>query len=213
MKAKLTLPLILIVFLIPLAVAEPFDMCEDTREINANCTMVTPVMNCTEYTYDIINLTGEKVVENATLYHLNESIYYFNLTVDEGDYVIRLCDDTTRQVRITEEGGTMIIGIAILLPLFFGLFMLIGSATMGREHNVLRIFMFLLSIIAFYTSLHFAMVAVVQFFNFPALENLIGTTTYWSAWVGVVIITYFIIYAFYKMIHHMAQKKKEELEY
>lgn len=202
----------LLIFALPLVSAAQPGMCEDTREINQNCTMVTPVTSCSTYNYTIINLTGEKVVESDLVF-LNDSIYYFNLTVGPGDYVIRLCDNTTRQIRVKErDDNNMILGAIIIAPLLLGLFLILAAASLGQQHNALRIFLFLLGPILFFTSLHFAMESLVHFYDIPGLENAIGTTTYWTGWVLAVIIMYFLIYLLTRMFNSMANKRKEETE-
>ena len=198
--------------LIPIAWALP--MCEDKLEINTNCTMVTPTISCGTYNYSIINTSSGSSVTDGDLTLLNGNIYYFNFTEGEGDYLVILCDDTTREVRVTQEDeNKMILGVLILAPLILGAFLLIGAATLGEEHNVLRIFLFLLSPITFFVSLHFAAVGLAQFYNVPELLELIGSTTYWAGMVFFAIVTYFIIYWFYKITHMMAEKKEERLNY
>lgn len=94
-------------------------MCDIPVIVGTNCTITTPVLNCsTGFTYDVINLSGIKVVNNASLTVLNENIYFLNFTNTEerNDFVVRLCDDTTREVRVRggDENLTNV-AVAILL--------------------------------------------------------------------------------------------------
>jgi hypothetical protein len=213
MKTK-TLLILILSFLLLISLSYALDLCKDTVEINTNCTMLTPNLNCTSYTYDIYNLSGSAIVQDGELLQLNGSLYQFNFTEEEGDYIVKLCDETTREVRVTsEDSGKMIIAFTIIIPMILGLFFLIGSATMSEEHNVLKIFLFLLSILTFFTSGHFALLGIVKFYNFPALQNAIGSTVYWVGWMFALIITYFLIYLIIKIVHTAAQRKKERLEY
>lgn len=122
-------------------------------------------------------------------------------------------------VLVTESGnqedaiGSALLGFIILIPLIFGLFMLIGAATMNEEHHVFKIFLFLLSPISVWVSLHFAMVSLVKYYGLFDLQNSIGTTTYWMAWTFFVMISYFIIYSIWKMFAYMAQQKQESIKY
>lgn len=97
--------LIIFVILSLNILAEPYPICEPTKEIPTNCTMVTPILTCPIYQYDIINLTGELVVTNGTLYIFDSTnnLYYFNFTQPQGDYVVTLCDGSTREIRIVES--------------------------------------------------------------------------------------------------------------
>jgi len=189
------------------------DMCEDSILINTNCTMLTPALNCTIINYEIINLSGDVLVaENLTL--LKNDIYQFNITLGEGEYIARLCDGSTREFKIEEEEDKMIIAIIILLPMILSIMFLIGAAILDqKEHKTLKIFLFLLSPLPFFVSMNIAIMSVVKFYDFPELQNLIGSTTYWFGWVFFVIIVYFIIYLFYTVVNHISQKKQERLKF
>jgi uncharacterized membrane protein (DUF441 family) len=205
--------LILTIFIL-IPIVSGLEMCQDTKEINTNCTMLTPVVtNCTTYNYSIMLINGT-IVEESDLTLIGLDIYSLNVTQGEGDYIVRLCDDSTREIKVTDTtGDKTMIAVLILVPLILGLFLLIGSATMGEEHGILRIFMFLLTFILFFTSLHFGMLGVVKFYNFPELQEAIGSTTYWVGIVFGVIVAYFCIYAIIKMIETIAKRKRQKLEY
>jgi len=112
-----------------------------------------------------------------------------------------------------EEKSKMALAAIIGLPMLLAFIMLIGAATLSEHHNVLKIFLFLLSFIPFFTSLHFGLVTVIKFYDFPELQDAIGSATYYIAIMFGVIITYFIIYLVYMMIHAAAQKREAKLEY
>lgn len=189
------------------------DICEDSNLINTNCTMLTPAITCSSYTYDIINLSGT-VVTNGTMELLQTNIYSFNFTESEGDYIIRLCDDTTREVRVEEEEDKMIIAIIILLPMILAIVFLIGAfITDSDEHRLLKLFLFLASMIPFFTSMHLAMISLVKFYDFPEMQDLIGSTVYWVGIIFFIILTYFMMYVFYIATQVAAQKRKERLNY
>ena len=63
--------------------------------------MLTPSLACANNTYDIYNTT-RNVLRNQSLTLLNDSIYYFtfNQTSIDG-YIIRLCDNSTREITVT----------------------------------------------------------------------------------------------------------------
>jgi len=205
--------LISIILILMIPIVSALDMCEDSILINSNCTMLTPALNCSITNYEILNLSGTVLVsENLTL--LLNDIYQFNISLSKGDYIARLCDGTTREFRIEEEDNEMIIAIIIMLPMILSLFLLIGAATLDQQHHkTLKIFLFLLSPIPFFVSMHIGMISVIKFYDFPELQNLMGSTTYWFGWMFFVIVTYFIIYLFYMIIHHMSQRKVEKMKY
>jgi len=101
-------------------IASALDICTDTREINKPCQMVTPAMNCINLNYSIIRTDGI-IVETGNLTNINLNIYYFNFTQPRGDYVIYLCDQTTKEVRVTTLDTKMIaiiLGFSIAIILF-----------------------------------------------------------------------------------------------
>lgn len=206
--------LCLMMVLLFVSMVSAWDMCEEKVEVTSNCTMVTPVViDCTSFSYDILNLSGS-TVSSGDLANLSGNIYYFNFTESEGDYIVKLCDGTTREVRVTsEDTGKMVIAIIILLPILLGLFMLIGAATLSDDHVPLRIVLFLLSIPSFWISMHFGMLSLVEFYGFTALQDSMGDVTFWTAVIFFTIVSYFIIYAIYKVFENMAEKKKERLRY
>jgi len=200
----------MMVFLFPIVHA--LDICTDRVDINTNCTMVTPTLSCTSYTYTIYGLNGS-VADSGSLLSLAGNMYQFNFTLGKGDYLVELCDGSTREVRVKEDEDNMLLAAITIIPMIFGVFALIGAASLGDDHRVMKIFLFLLSILTFFTSLHFGLVNLVKFYDFPELEATIGTTVYWTGWIFAVIIMYFIIYAFYKVVEFARNKKKARLEY
>lgn len=102
----------------------PLPMCEDTIEITSNCQMVTPnvLTNCT--TYDVLATNGTVAINDTLLTPLNGDIYYFNFTLKQGDYVVRLCDGSTREVRVKPDTGGRVLGVSVILGLL--LFVCLG---------------------------------------------------------------------------------------
>ncbi len=94
-------------------------MCDDPVKVGTNCIITTPVLNCTSGpTFDIINMSGNLIVTNESLARLNDQVYFLNFTLvgEKNEFVIRLCDDTTREVLVRGGDENMTnIAIAILL--------------------------------------------------------------------------------------------------
>ncbi len=109
--------------------------------------------------------------------------------------------------------GSGLLAIIILIPIILAIFMIIGSATLGQDHNVLKIFLYLLSVPMLWISLHFGMIGLVKYYGLVELQESIGTFTYWTAWLFFVFVTYFIFYWIYKITNYMANKKDKELKY
>ena len=70
---------------------------------------------------------------------------------------------------------TMYLGVIILLPIVFAIFCIIGAASMGEEHNPLRIALFLLSIVCIFTSMHLGSIIINDINpSFGEMQNLLG---------------------------------------
>jgi hypothetical protein len=106
-----------------------------------------------------------------------------------------------------------IVAAIILIPLIFSFILLFGAGSMSDEHTVLKISLFLLSIIPFFVSAHFSVLSLIEYYDFPELQTVIGSTVYWIGMVLFVIFIYFLIYILYIAIHQAAQNKKAKLEY
>ena len=106
------------------------------------------------------------------------------------------------------------LSIIILLPLILAIIMMIGAATLdGESHAAIKIGLFLMSSIPFYISLYWGGLVVIKYYNFSLLTDAIANGVFWLGLMFVVIITYFIIYAFYLLVKQAAQKKEEKLNY
>lgn len=214
MKIKTMMWILMFFIAIAMASAYEYKMCSDDKEISENCTMMSPtILNCASFTYKIINSSTGAEVVNDNLVSFGNNIYAFNFTQPEGDYIVKLCDGSTREVASRPKRDYMMIAAIILLPMLLGFFLILASNGLGDDHVALRLFLFLLSPIMFMVSLHFGLVSLIKFYNFPELQDIIGNTVYWFGLVFGVIVTYFIIYLFIKLVHTAAEKKKERLEY
>lgn len=188
-------------------------------KFNTTCVMVTPILNCTSYTYEITNLTGTLVKSGTLTLHKNISktigaLYRFDFHLPDGDYIINLCDGTYREVFGIQEDDHMIIAMIILLPMLFGFFLLIAAATLSpTKHPALKIFAFLLSFPLFFVSMRYGTAAVAEYYGFNELIDSMSTTVFWTAIAFSVLLMYFLIYLLTLFFHDVAQKRKEALEY
>jgi hypothetical protein len=110
------------------------------------------------------------------------------------------------------EGNGMIAFI-IILPLLFGLLLILGAAYLSDEHKILRIFSYGLSFVFFWASAHWATISLQRFYVFTELQNALANATYWIGIIFVLIIGYFAIYLIYTAINAAAQKKREKDDY
>lgn len=111
------------------------------------------------------------------------------------------------------KSGTGLLSIVILIPLFFALFMLIGAASLGEDHSVLRLFLFLLSVPMVWVSLNWGVIGVVNYYGLLGLQDNIGSFTYWTSWLFFVLISYVIIYSLWKLFDYLKGEREEKLLY
>jgi len=136
-----------------------------------------------------------------------------------GDYfALAKCSKTgkyyTTGLPFTVGGDdNMIISVIILAPLILGIMLLMWGHNLSEEHEILSIFISLLSYVMFWVTLYLGNIAVIKFYNFPELQNAMGFVTNITGWILFLIVAYWLIYIFYRIITSIQQRRKRELEY
>lgn len=206
--------MIIIIFMLMIRLGSGL-MCKDTLlPTTQNCSFITPSLNCSTYFYEVYNESDHQRIQNDSLQVFNGSIYYFNWTINTtGSYIIKLCDDTTREVSFEQGGDTMIIGIIIILPLLFGFMLLIVSFMLDKDHAILKYLLAGLSFPFFYTSLTYGLIALLKFYNFPELQDAISFTTSWTSMLMFFLIFYFLIFMVWKIKDYIKLKSDEKKGY
>jgi hypothetical protein len=193
------------------------ELCsQDNAQVN--CTVVTPTILCDEYNYIIINESGE-VLCNESLTPLNDSIYSFVFNYTDGNYIVKLCDSSVKEINVGNGDDTMssigAFGIGlILIPLIFGFMLLLSSFFLGEEHSLMKMFMFGLSFVTVFSSFYFAsnIIYTIDPTN-TNLQDAIGKTMLYTGMFYFVLIVYIIIYFIVKLLKAIKQDKEEKLNY
>ena len=84
--------------------------------------MVSPSLSCMNYTYKLFYKNSTLIEEGNLTLWANDDLYYFNFSENQGEYVIKLCDDTTREVRVMvseEKMQAITWGFIILIIYYF----------------------------------------------------------------------------------------------
>ena len=147
---KKILIIFLVLFLIPIAFAF---VCEDVSDpINVPCTVITPVINCSNYTYNLSNVnTNTSLLIGANLTKMQDSLYNFTFNQPSGDYSIVLCDGSSATITVGYSNGEdyyyfYIIGfVTFFLLIILGFYMDIKEITVigGMVSCVIAIELFL----------------------------------------------------------------------
>ena len=177
--------LIIILLFIPIVSAT--DMCEEVILPNKTCIMVTPTIDCTNYTYKVVNI-NTSVITRGNLTLLEDDKYYFNFSEEKGQYVIHLCDGTTGQILVERREDNML-AIAIGLIIVIVSFALLGLLAKDIPvkvygFSIATIELVLLVFVMYLNELEESLVPILRT-NFYAillsagLMGLIGLYRYW----------------------------------
>lgn len=78
-------------------------ICEDRTEIgDIPCEVITPTLNCTDYIYNLTNISsGNLLIINGNMSPIGNGTYNFTFNQTLGSYQITLCDTTTGAIEVT----------------------------------------------------------------------------------------------------------------
>lgn len=185
-------------------------LCDDQIvRIGQNCTIITPVLNCSSFTYDIVNFSGVEVVNDAPLTELNQSIFFLNFTQTEakGDFVVRLCDGVTREVRVRGSDDLTTIAISILIMgIIFVLYK--ASVELDERHWPLKMGLFFGSIILGWAALNIALRMAIDIASSVELRSNLETIYTAYIFISLLAFGYMIIVILWYFFRRM--KPSEE---
>ncbi len=181
------------ILMIPIVSSE---LCKEELLPVRDCLMTTPtIVGCGTFTYDIINVTdGALLVNGSNLTLVNEDVYSLNFSQPIGDYVVRLCENSTREVQVVGERENM--GIAPILMVifmaiaFFGLGFGLKKEEWKWSTEALRLLFFFLGIFM----LNIGIILAREF------ASIAGTTTNVLDLMGIIYIVTISISVFIIMI-------------
>lgn len=104
-------------------------------------------------------------------------------------------------------------GFLILLPLLIGLILVIAGFSLGDEHQILKIFMLLSSLVTFFMSMGLALVTISHYTSFVELVDTLGLYVYFYGIIYFLIVIYYLIYIIWKVIDWIGTQKSERLNY
>lgn len=210
--------MLLIVLLVPFGVA-----CKESYGVNENVTIFDSIVqegNGSTCYISIYNYTQS--IQNGTMANVNLLYSYDAGVLDRGSYEAAIsCNQTITNSTyqfygscefIVEEEDDMSLAAIILLPLVFAFVLLWISSNMDEEeHWVFKLFLNFLTIPLFFVSLHIAVLILVQYYGFAALQVVLARTTLYYGWMFAVMLFYVFIYTFWKF--NLYNKIKKENRY
>jgi len=153
--------------------------------------------------------SGSTVKCPVTLNYGESMTWYVNATNSYADAESGLL---TFFVKALQDTGYF--AVLILLPVLFGFFIIIGTISMAKEHDVLKFAALPLSLITVLASMHFGSLVVNNINpSMTELQTQLGTTVTWMGWMIIVIFIYILMYMFYKLVQRIGKQKEENMDY
>lgn len=110
------------------------------------------------------------------------------------------------------SGGVLV--AIVLAPLVLSLLLLIGGMNLNSErHGVVKIFIFLLSIIPYWASMHFGVLVLSRYYDLLELQVAMSDSVFWTGLVFFTLVSYFMIYMLVRMFGRIATNEEHKLEY
>jgi hypothetical protein len=114
-------------------------------------------------------------------------------------------NSTITTIKLNQERDTNM--ILILIPLVLGVFAMVGAVTLDKEHSAIKIALFLFAFVTVIIAAYLGSVIVGS--AYPEIQNALGNLTYYGGIFTSVLVIYFLIYLFFKMVRHSAQEEDQ----
>lgn len=214
MWKKQTVWMIVLVLLVGTVTAT---ICEERVLPRQNCTMLTPVLSCTNYTYDLIATSGQ-IILTKNLTNLNQSLYFLTFNATQGDYIVRLCDNSTRQIRVTSGEDIMTVSSGIILFSVVVPFLLLIIAFFAQRisknefyDTIIRRFLMLISAWLFVLSAGIVLDLATQAGVGLSGEMIIYFEIFqWAGIIGLMSLSLYSVLSFPKSWKANKQKEQEK---
>lgn len=188
-----------------------FALCRDNEPPNVQCRMATPEIVCATYNYSIINESGN-AFENGTLTPLQGNIYYFNFTQPIGDYVIRICDGSTREITVgvdTEMSSIAITLFILIISIALYITPFIKKTFVKSEMGNLIIKRGFFIIATYLMTLNSAIMATIaNLAGIPITEEMF-MYMFLFGWAGYGLMVFLVVKTLLDIVEGYKQKQKE----
>jgi hypothetical protein len=87
-------------------------ICDNPIRISATCSVLTPSLSCGTYNYSIFDNVST-LIQYGNLSVFSGNIYYFNVTLLQGDYLALLCDGSSRVLTVSNNNNGSAVPIEI----------------------------------------------------------------------------------------------------
>lgn len=123
-------------------------VCEDNIQPLSECMIVTPSLICGSYTYEVYS-NNMTLIESGNLSsYVSNDIFYFNFSKEVGEYLVKLCDDTTGvffvnyyTLSVFGESFNWLAIILVFIALS-GVCLWVSKKITSEDLSILKIFLF-----------------------------------------------------------------------
>lgn len=106
------------------------------------CYDITPYLNCTDYVYNVTNLTdgnNSLIIENGTLYPVGDGTYTYNFTYGVGSYGVVLCDGTSGKFDVLPQDNYLFLVVLLCAFVLLIIWFITGDSLFEMFSGVLII--------------------------------------------------------------------------
>jgi hypothetical protein len=111
------------------------------------------------------------------------------------------------------EQSSIVNAFIILLPIIFGILLIIATFGLGEDHQTLKFGFLILALLSFIVSIGMAIVTVSYYSYFTSLIDTLGLWVYVYGCFYLLVVFYLILYLIVKMINFAANEKDRRLNY
>ena len=177
---------------------------EHDFSLSSNCTMFSPSLSCTNYSYSLWN-ESEIVSNNQSLNLWDRDIYSFTFSEGRGDYILKWCNGNVQKFKTNDTGGfVMFIAIFIGIIIFIAIFLFLAS-TIEQIYFKLMAIIFTLGfgILAYALSMK-----VAEELAITSIQNLLSAGYKLVIYPTVTIIMLIVVYMFYRFFNSIYDARK-----
>lgn len=181
----------------------------------------------TDCGFTIFNTTGDSLVFNASLsYDTPNFEYFYAYTFDTlGKYQgVIYCNNSQEAgfvsfpFEVTPYGNATSddltpLAVLILLPLLFGVILILATKSLGDTHPVLKTALFLVSYLSFWFGTNIGLSIIADYFNTGLLIENLSYVIMVTNLIFIFIIVYYFIYILILIAQSLQKQKEEELRY
>lgn len=207
---KIILPILILILLCQIGLSE--NICQDVIRPDATCKMLTPSLSCTNYDYSIYD-KNQNTTSSGNLTNFKNQIYYFNFSESRGNYIIELCDGTTREIEVGGKENMSSLSITLFVLGISSLLFFFGMNKKQLSNNIVTNLIIKRSLIVlsiFLMIQNSAIMAEIAVVGGLDLTREMFMYMFIFGWAGYGLLVYLIVKTIIDMLTMIKQRKQME---